>query len=282
MRVVVLGADGMLGSMVHRALDYEFDVVGGIRDLGAPYLPRDLKYDEFAPLGEDEMHCLLDGADWVINCAGKIKLKPHETMEAIEINALFPHTLLQYGVPVIQPATDCVFGEAPGFAAETDTPKTSDVYSQTKNLGEVKDLNFYNLRCSIVGPEIKSKKNLLEWFLSHKDGDTVPGFKNRYWNGITTYHFAKICQGIIEEDYRPPNTQHIIPSGNINIADLFRIFGRHFGRKIMIEDTIGPSINRILSTNNHDIVIQLWKNAGYNTPPTIDEMIQELSEVKLV
>jgi hypothetical protein len=37
-------------------------------------------------------------------------------------------------------------------------------------------------------------------------------------------------------------------------------------------------IDRTLLTNNEELNQRIWKAAGYNEPPTIEHMVEELSE----
>ena len=87
--------------------------------------------------------------------------------------------------------TDAVFSGRAGPYAESSPADPTDLYGTTKFLGEVTSEHVMHLRTSIIGPELGSRRSLLEWFLGHEDGDTVPGFVNHQWNGITTLHLAR-------------------------------------------------------------------------------------------
>ena len=50
----------------------------------------------------------------------------------------------------------------PGVYVETDLHDALDVYGKTKSLGECQEPNVYHLRCSIIGPEPKDFKFLIE------------------------------------------------------------------------------------------------------------------------
>ena len=58
-----------------------------------------------------------------------------------------------------------------------------------------------NLRCSIIGKEIRNNKSLISWFLNNEENISLNGFTNHIWNGVTTDVFAKICIGIIKNKY---------------------------------------------------------------------------------
>lgn len=208
--------------------------------------------------------------DWVINCIGVIKPYCGDVVRAIKVNALFPHTLPSR---TIQIATDCVYSGKKGDYVETDVHDATDVYGQTKSLGEASHVK--NLRCSIIGPEVNHHVSLLDWFLGQ---DKAQGFTNHYWNGITTYHFSKIVQGIIREGIDLLSLQHVVPADKVTKADLLRIIKKAYGRKTTVTNTEAPeSIDRTLSTVNPKLNQALWRAAGYSKPPTIKQMIEELA-----
>src|SRR6188768_1202155 len=192
-RVIVLGATGMLGSMVCSYLkrNSDFEVVGTTRGTF------DARKFVAGETQKEELR-----ADTIINCIGVIKPFCKDTdrqgvIHAIEVNALFPHRLAaeakRVGARVIQIATDCVYSGAKGDYIETDAHDALDVYGKSKSLGEVFDGSLLNIRCSIIGPELKSKSSLLEWCLSNRDGATLSGFAHHRWNGVTTLQFAQLC-----------------------------------------------------------------------------------------
>ena len=84
--------------------------------------------------------------------------------------------------------------------------------------------NFFNIRCSIIGKEIKNYKSLVDWFLSSKKGIILNGFTNHLWNGVTTIYFAKCLKTIISKDIQIPNLIHLVPSNTISKYELLKIF----------------------------------------------------------
>ena len=235
----------------------------------------------------NELENILKGCDWIINCIGLIKSYINDNnylnvKQALEINALFPCQLAslaeKLNVKVIQIATDCVYDGIKGEYIETDKHNALDVYGKTKSLGEVYSDHIINLRCSIIGPEKKGKSSLLEWFLNQPKGTTINGYTNHLWNGLTTYHFAKICMGIVKNN-TDIKLQHIIPSNYLSKYDLVSQFAKVYAKEweikvIPIQTNI--SIDRRISTNNTERNKMLWKYAGYSSIPTIERMISEM------
>ena len=251
--VAILGNTGMLGSMVCNTWNGDF-----------------ISTDRSQINAENPVFFI--EADWIINCIGVIKPYCDDIQRAIMVNALFPHKLQQQ---TIQIATDCVYSGKKGNYVETDPHDPQDVYGKTKSLGEAPHIK--NLRCSIIGPEVKNKTSLLEWFLQQS---SAKGFTNHYWNGITTYHFSLICQGAIKHNIKLPNLQHIVPADKVTKASLLEIIAQAYGKDIPVERIKAPeAIDRTLSTNNPELNLALWQAAGYKEPPTIARMIQELADL---
>lgn len=250
--ILVTGKTGMLGSMVAKTLGMEAKATGR---------------DEFDAAKPDI--ALLAGAEWVINCIGIIKPYCDDVLKATVVNAVFPHVLPER---TIQIATDCVYSGKAGQYRETDPHDATDVYGKTKSLGEAKHIK--NLRCSIIGPEVKNHISLLDWFLSQEKAN---GFTNHLWNGITTYHYSKIVQGIIREDIELPTLQHIVPGDVVTKAELLRLIAKAYRKDIPVTDTeADEAVDRTLATNNPELNLKLWKAAGYDKPPTIEQMLTEL------
>ncbi len=296
-RVIILGCTGMLGSMM---LDVfvkrdEFDIIATYRNPKALKLLTN-KYPkvDFRKLDAEKTDLkntadAVKGGDWIINAIGFIKPHIHddnakETQKAILVNVGFPYLLAQVSgkinSKIIQIATDCVYSGQKGQYIETDPHDALDVYGKTKSLGEVFISRVYHLRCSIIGPELKTHNSLMDWFLGQPKGAMVNGFTNHKWNGITSLHFARICYGIIKKRVDLLHIQHIIPANSLSKANLLKIIAKEFKRDdIVINNVKAPiAIDRTLSTNNVKLNQELWRLAGYGSPPSIQRMILELSQ----
>lgn len=252
MSVTILGSTGMLGSMMAKALDIDFEV------LNRPELDAERSFTFW-------------NDDLIINCMGKIKPYCDDVASAIKVNALFPHTLPGGSIQI---ATDCVYSGKKGQYVETDPHDALDVYGKTKSLGEAPYI--HNLRCSIIGPEVKNHLSLLDWFLAQKG--EVNGFTNHLWNGITTLHFARIVQGAIREGIELPPLQHIVPADVVTKAELLEIIAEAYGKSTTVKPVAAPeAVDRTLATLDPAMNLKLWQAAGYPEPPTIEYMVAELA-----
>jgi dTDP-4-dehydrorhamnose reductase len=223
--------------------------------------------------------------NYIVNCIGLIKPYINEKnqstiLEALKVNSLFPHQLITSSkkVKIFQIATDCVFDGKKGNYIETDSHNPIDVYGKTKSLGELKYSNFFNIRCSIIGPELDSHKSLLDWFRFLPLNSKIKGFKNHDWNGVTTYAFGKVLSGIIKSNLKIPQTIHLIPKNSLNKFNLLKIFKKYFLRNDISISAVNfkDKINRTLNTTYTEINKKLWKSAGYKSIPTIEHLIKEI------
>ena len=296
-KVLVLGASGMLGSMVTDFLsrDEDLSVAATMRSAGLISKAADrIKNVKWVILEvNNELQTIqqlqeLGRFDWVVNSIGVIKPyarddRPTEIESAITVNAAFPHWLARAfeHARILQIATDCVYSGAKGQYTESDKHDALDTYGKTKSLGEVLLPNVNHLRCSIIGPEPKSYVSLLEWFRRQPANTKISGYTNHSWNGVTTLHFAKICHGIIKDNTALGHLRHVIPGGQITKYDLLRCFAESYRRSdIEIAPADAPQpIDRRLTTEDQQQNRLLWTNAGYETgPPTIEEMVEEMAE----
>jgi dTDP-4-dehydrorhamnose reductase len=292
--VLILGGSGMLGSMIvdYLSRDCGYALTATVRTAalraGMEALYPTVRWEVADFRGAHDFACF-DGQKWILNAIGITKPlirddNAAEIVNALEINSLLPHTVgreaQRRNARVLQIATDCVYSGAKGHYSETDVHDALDVYGKTKSLGECFLPNTQHLRCSIIGPEPKDFKFLIEWFRRQPSAASVNGFTNHHWNGVTTLHFAKICKGIIETEPPLSHLQHVVPSGLVTKAQMLHDFAKAYNRSdITIRDAEAKTvIDRTLSTTAPDANIALWRAAGYSTPPTVTDMILELGQ----
>jgi len=286
-KILVLGSTGMLGRMVSEYFSQfpEYELFQTFRSIQNNKLVNNHKFDAMT----DSLELLIEKIkpDYLINCIGIIKPEINERNQssinrAININTYFPIKLSKsakkHNFKYVQIGTDCVFSGLVGNYQENSFQDAADVYGKTKIAGEIFDSSKYLLRSSIVGPEPGQGKSLLNWFLSQNQ-QTVNGFIDHKWNGITTLNFAKIVHGMIKSSKFINNLQHITPQDEVSKYDLLLYFNEYFQANVTIESVdSNNSVNRTLATINPELNQQLWNMAGYRSVPTIEENIKELAE----
>ena len=293
MKVLILGTTGMLGSMIAKVFrrETDFKILGTVsNEESLKCAPGNIP-TSIMDVWKDQNELLktVDRADYIVNAIGVIKPyihdnNPLEIEKAIRVNALFPHFLATVAAmadtKVLQIATDCVYqGTKMSPYHENDLHDALDVYGKTKSLGEVYSPQVSHLRCSIIGPELKNKVSLLEWFLSLPQNAPIKGFSNHLWNGITTLHYARICKAIIQDNIEIDHIQHIMPNDFVTKYGLLKIFKNAYSRDDIeiMETEAAQTVDRRLTSNNSAINSWLWEAAGYSRPPSIEEMVKEMA-----
>jgi dTDP-4-dehydrorhamnose reductase len=281
-KVLILGADGMLGSACYRSLEMNpaLKVMGTSRRDTSGLIEYDSNLNSLDQI-------LTIDYDYVLNCIGVIKQKidPSDQISianAISINADLPKKVAILSelnsIKLIQIATDCAFSGSRGNYTEMDPLDAEDLYGISKINGEVSRPNVLNLRCSIVGRESSGSYSLLEWFLAQKIGSKVQGYTNHYWNGISTTTFASIVEGIIVNDLFKSGTYHLIPADQTSKFDLLNLFRELFNRSD-IEITPTPdseTINRTLQTVHPEYNSELWRSTSFGKVLSIKESVENL------
>jgi dTDP-4-dehydrorhamnose reductase len=288
-RVLILGANGMLGSEVYNQILTEPDLkVEGTTRNGSPIGSKALKSIELnlSTSYHSTLAQLVPKFDYIVNCVGVIPQKYSDKIgqnisSAIKVNSIFPNVLndfaSEFDTRVIQIATDCVFSGNKGDYSESSIPDPSDLYAVTKEIGEIKSANFMNIRCSVIGPEIDSSHSLFSWLLNHQRNEEVRGFKNHFWNGITTLAFAKIAKGIIKENEFKDGIQHLIPNDTASKFRLLEMIAFHADRSDLkiIPWEHEQTIRRNLATDKPSVNVRLWQLGRYDQIPNIEDLIEE-------
>lgn len=288
--IAILGSTGMLGSCLTQVLSGSFDEIVEVNRKGIS-VNNSSKVIKLDVLEERNLERAFSGLqiEYVINAVGLIKQLIQDSMPtdrdlAIEINTMFPVRLENFcdykGIKVIQIGTDCVFSGKTGNYNENDVFDAIDLYGQSKFQGEQALKTTMTIRSSIIGKELNSKVSLLDWFLNQPRNADVKGFTNHYWNGITTLAFSKIVTGIIQQDEFRSEIIHLIPENKVSKFELLNDFMQSFNRNDvnLLPTQAENSVDRTLGTNYPLRNSILWRNAGYNSVPTIAELVSEFAE----
>ncbi|WP_028580977.1 dTDP-4-dehydrorhamnose reductase family protein [Desulfogranum japonicum] len=246
MKILILGATGMLGHKLLQRLSCGHEVWGTIRG-HISEAPEIQGIDSGCLIGEvDATHfgsilrCVETvSPDVVINCIGIVKQidAAKDAVTSISINALLPHQLAdlctQAGARFIHFSTDCVFSGRAGPYRENDLPDPTDLYGRSKLLGEVNRTDCLTIRTSIVGRELRRGTGLFEWFYSQR-GKKVQGYSKALYSGLTTLAMADTLRYILECH---PDLSGIWQIGGnpIDKCSLLKLFNRVYGLGVHIE-----------------------------------------------
>jgi len=293
-KIVIIAPTGMLGSGVYSVLKNKYDLIliyrneEKIRKLNDIYggvnNHRLIKFD-LREIYEDYLSGLHDKInssklkklfedigemDALINCAGIINVyAAKDPAFTFFLNGAFPHLLSEnYKDKLIQITTDCAFNGLEGYPCDENSSKTPvDIYGLSKILGEPKDKSLV-LRTSIIGPEITGHVSFLDWFRQQEE-KTINGFANHFWNGITTKQFGKICDEIISNPEKYPQTglYHIF-ANSVSKYEMLLKFKEKYSIDCEIKKDEEQKLNRALST-----IYDFNKKLNI---PSFDEMLKEL------
>lgn len=270
MRILVLGADGMLGhELVHQLTPWAEVAATTRRGVG--------RYGGVDARRPDSVVGVLADfrPDAVVNAVGLVKQLPdgQSHLAALEVNALWPHRLAALcrvaGARLVHVSTDCVFSGERGGYTEDDVADARDVYGRTKLLGEVVDGSALTLRTSIIGLERGSRRSLVEWFLAQSG--QVKGYRRAIYSGVTTMELTRVVRLLLEDFPELHGLWHVA-SQPIDKYDLLSRLARALGRadaELVPDDEV--VIDRSLRAD------RLREASGYQAP-SWDHMLTELTE----
>lgn len=211
MKILILGAYGMLGHKLFNILSQHFDVYATCRNIRkekclSQILPHERLVSDVPAENFDSVRQAITKVrpDALLNCIGIIKQldASKDPIPSIAINALFPHQLASFcqtkGIRLIHFSTDCVFSGKKGMYTHQDKSDADDLYGRTKYLGEVGSEGCLTIRSSIIGRELGTAHGLVEWFISQAGG-AVKGYRKAIYTGFTTLEMSNIVSKILVE-----------------------------------------------------------------------------------
>lgn len=268
--ILIFGASGMIGSVITDVLSEKKNllITGVIRVCKNKQFKNknikliNYKYDLF---NLKKLKKIFNDTkpNFVINCAGitKQKIKNENIDKVILINAVLPHILYDLSKIIsakfIQISTDCVFSGDRGNYSENDTADATDLYGKSKALGEIISKHAITLRTSTIGHEFKSKKGLLEWFLSQNV--KCEGYEGAIFSGLPTIEFAEVIRDLIIPNKKLNGLFHIA-SKPINKYKLLELISKKYRKKIKLIKNKSFRVNKSLNSK------LFFKKTGYSAP----------------
>jgi len=278
-KVLVMGADGMLGHQAAHCLSVNHQVVASVRrpptsDVANALAGCDVMAGIDVRHHDLWLNLLRDiKPEVVVNCTGIVKQRPAaaDPIQSIEVNSLFPHNLAiacaSLSARLVHISTDCVFSGKRGNYSETDNSDPTDLYGRSKLLGEPNGEQCFTIRTSMVGLEIGNRSGLVEWFLS-QDGD-IPGYTKAIWSGFTTAELGRVIANVIERHEELHGVWHV-SSVPISKYELLATLARQLGRQAAVIPDDSVVIDRSLNSERFQAA------TGY-APPSHQTMLSELA-----
>jgi len=260
MKILILGASGMLGNAMIRVLSEKKDwqVYGTVRSESARrFFVADIAERLLSGVDVEQHDSLIKtfirvSPDVVINCVGLVKqlADADDPLQAIPINALLPHRLARLcelsGARLVHISTDCVFAGSKGDYIESDPSDAVDLYGRSKFLGEVDYPHAITLRTSIIGHELQGAHGLINWFLSQQG--RCKGFTRAIFSGLPTVAMAEIIRELVIPRADLSGVYHVA-AHPISKYHLLELVADVYGKSIEISPDDRLIIDRSLNSD---------------------------------
>ncbi len=281
MRVLVLGASGMLGFALHRVLhDAGGDIVGSVRGASAPASSwcRDLCYltnidaQEFGSV-ESAIDRIRPGV--VINAIGVNRLDAvgGDLRRMFAVNSMLPRRLgaiaATRGFRLVHFSSDGVFSGRSGHYDELVLPDADDAYGMSKYLGEACGPQSLVLRTSLVGRSLQGGTSLLDWLLRQRG--PVTGFRHVVFSGLTVDEIASVIGRVLRHKTLPAGVFHLSSSPISKLELLERLSAAWDLRQLDILPAEEPVSDRSLDS------MKFRRLIGYE-PPDWGRMIGRMKD----
>ncbi len=226
MRVLVLGASGMIGSGLLRYLPKsDLSVKGLTREqFNIPFWEqKNSIWDRLDKLNA------FNEAEVVINCIGLVKQLDgtFEKDHFFYFNSTFPIQIneicLELGKKFINISTDCVFDGHEGNYSEKSIPNSLDPYGMSKSTSEVIHKTNLVIRTSTLAVENSHSHGLLNWYIHSKE--PVRGFCGSVYTGVSMFELSKSIVRLLELNVKEGLFN--VASEPITKSDLLSLFYIH-------------------------------------------------------
>jgi len=274
MKILILGADGMIGHKMAQSLSH-FDLYLNSRS-HSKYLQEHFPNSTLSNFDflNQNIEDLLEkiSPDYLINAMGiTIRRGASDNKETNLINSHLPKKIdfwcKENQKKQIHFSTDCVFSGDKGNYNDLDLPDAKDHYGKSKGEGEINSMSTLTIRSSMIGKEIYNKTELLEWVISNKNKN-IKGFDNAIYSGVTTLWMSNTVNEIIK-NYPDLRGIYNISSPPISKYDLITKINTYFNLNIEIERDSSYYSNKSLNSD------KFFSETNFKKP-NWDEMLSDL------
>lgn len=274
--ILIFGSTGMLGRYVYRYLKTVYEnsstcVIGITRkdyDVESCNVESLLKL--FKQYGSNDTTI-------VFNAIGLIpQQNPKDIRLYYIINTIFPMMLNDIcntlKCKLIHSTTDCVysgksrnvvFDSNRGSHCEFSIKDGVTHYGISKRMGE--NINATVIRTSIIGENINGI-SLLEWVRSNKN-NTIDGYNNHYWNGITCLQYAKIIHFMIQHNKLWLGIRHIFSPEIVSKYRLIKLISSVYNIDLTVNEIESETYCDRSLTSVYDDLVYI---------PPIDIQLEEM------
>ena len=277
MKILILGADGMIGHKIAQSLE-DFELILASRKSISSKSIGILKGKMVLHnLITDSLDLLLDSTtpDIIINCAGITTRRGVEDniVNTGLLNSELPHKLDSWAnlnsKKLIHFSTDCVFSGNRGNYLDNDFADADDIYGKSKAVGEVDSPNTLTIRCSMIGRELYNFTELFEWLKKNKN-KKIEGYSKAFYSGITTVRMGMILNQILKKNLNLSGIYNI-SSTPISKFDLLIKLSNAFSLNVEVKQNTNNKSNKVLISEKFTEITGIY-------PPNWDDLIPEFKE----
>jgi len=283
LKILILGAGGMLGHKLYQTLSKTYDDVIPVFRKNKEHYHKFNLYKPEKMIGntdvtdQSKLLAVLNSVkpDIICNCIGKTtrKINSEDSQSVIYLNSFLPHFISKWSSEnnsyFIHFSTDCVFSGKNGPYKPNDFRDSRDLYGLSKILGETNSKYGLTIRTSIVGREIENQTEFFEWIFSSKN-KSVSGYKNVFYSGVTTNYLSEVVAQLITKDSKSHGLLQVA-SPPISKLNLIKKVNSLFGLGMKINTDASKVSNKILSP------VKFTITSGIKTQ-TWDEMLNTLKK----
>lgn len=277
-RILLLGADGLLGSHLHKILKAKADIelIATSRKSSS-----EAQFDyRLVGLGS-----LLKRhrPDVVINCIA-ITSNKSSVRSLFMTNGVLPVHLAILGfktkIRIVHISSNAVFSGTCDVNSENSLPIPRSKYGFSKLIGDLSMVGALVIRTSFVGmsSDPRVKRGLLDDLkhLPMNSSFKIP--ENFIWNGVTAGALSEFIYTVLAFKDFPKGIIHLGTSEKLSRSQLIEMLLLHLGRTDVSISLTPRESNRnmTLESRNSELISQIWSASRFGANPTILEMIREI------
>lgn len=288
MKVLLLGANGMLGQAVKQNLE-----VSGAQVLGIDRAHSDFCFDL---INDEKIEDCIEQVkpDVIFNAAAIVNINTCEENPGLsyQVNGRLPGVLAElcrkYGIYLVQVSTDhYYYGHGNIKHKESDQVVIVNEYARSKYVGEQLALTYSNaliLRTNIVGFRGQGNETFIEWVIrSVCEGTKLSLFNDFYTSPICVKSFSKVFSDLLQ--IRPTGVYNLASSTVSSKKEFILALSKEiFGHEPnytedSVENIQGVRRGQSLGLNTDKIETLL----GYKMPnldETIDSIAKEYKRIR--
>lgn len=282
-RVLILGADGLLGTSISRAFrEPDFEIFSTVREKKT--LPEHSSSLYFSLDQSIERLINEINPSIVINCIANkshARLFSRDFSKQIITNSQFPHQInrlsQKLGFFFFHFSSDVVFPGIKPQYSERDLPLPLTAYGVSKLFGEFSSDNSLVLRFSAVASQANEnhKKNHLSGrILTAPRHGRLEGNIRRNWNGLTMELIAETILKLSRANFPIHGLRHFYSREAISQYELIQLLANRFNRHdLVITPKMRIRAGSILKSAYEDEHEYLWSLLGFKKVPSIRELI---------